>query len=69
MVYKWIIASGEGQAKASEKVGEFLNLIPDPDRKIYYAEKFQNYDIAMDVSHWKRLCVLYALIFCLQRLL
>ncbi len=58
MVYKWIITSGEGQAKASEKVGEFLNLIKNPDRKVYYAEKFQNYDIAMDVSDWKRLVVL-----------
>ncbi len=55
MVYKWIVSSGEGQEKASEKAGEFLNLIPNPERRIYYAEKFQNYDVAIDVNNSKRL--------------
>jgi hypothetical protein len=50
MVYNWVRLSGEGQAKASEKAERFLNLIQNPGRRIYYAEKFQNYDVAMDVS-------------------
>lgn len=49
MVYNWVRLSGEGQEKASEKTGKFLNMIQDPLRRIYYAEKFQNYDVAMDV--------------------
>jgi hypothetical protein len=69
MVHNWIVLSGEGQEKASEKAGEFVNMIQNPERRIYYAEKFQNYDIAMDVSDSKRLfCFLMPFVF-LQRLL
>ena len=50
MVYKWVTLSGEGQKKASEKTQTFVNMIQDPLRRIYYAEKFHNYDIAIDVS-------------------
>lgn len=50
MVYNWIRLSGEGHEKASQKSETFLNMIPNPRRRIYYAEKFQNYDVAMDVS-------------------
>jgi hypothetical protein len=50
MVYNWVRLSGEGQEKASEKAEKFLNMIQNPERRIYYAEKFQNYNIAMDVS-------------------
>ena len=50
MVYNWVIVSGEGQAAASDKAEKFLNMIPDPKRRIYYAERFQNYNVAMDVS-------------------
>lgn len=50
MVYNWVRMSGEGQQKASEKAETFLKMIQDPRRRIYYAEKFQNYDVAMDVS-------------------
>ncbi|CAF4583501.1 unnamed protein product [Rotaria sp. Silwood1] len=48
MVYNWVRLSGEGQEKASEKAEKFLNMIQNPERRIYYAEKFQNYDVAMD---------------------
>ncbi|CAF2552995.1 unnamed protein product [Rotaria sp. Silwood2] len=48
MVYNWVKLSGEGQQKASEKTEQFLNMIQNPERRIYYAEKFQNYDVAMD---------------------
>ncbi|CAF0784213.1 unnamed protein product [Adineta ricciae] len=48
MVYNWIRLSGEGQEKASQKAETFLNMISNPGRRIYYAEKFQNYDVAMD---------------------
>jgi hypothetical protein len=50
MVYNWVVSSGEGKDKASKKTGEFLMLIQNPERKLYYAERFQNYDVAMDVS-------------------
>lgn len=53
MVYKWAIYSGEGEGPASEKAGEFIQMIPDPTRKVYYAQKFHNYYIAIDVSHCK----------------
>jgi hypothetical protein len=54
MVYTWIRLSGEGQEKAGEKAEPFLNMIHDPRRRVYYAEKFQNYDVAMDVSDLRR---------------
>jgi hypothetical protein len=50
MVYNWVIYSGEGQEKASEKTERFLTMIPDDVKRIYYAEKFQNFDVAMDVN-------------------
>jgi hypothetical protein len=29
-------------------------MIPDPGKRIYFAEKFLNFDVAMDVSNkWK----------------
>lgn len=43
--------SGEGQEKASQKAEKYLNMIQNPGRRIYYAEKFQNYDVAMDVNN------------------
>lgn len=54
MVYKWAINSGEEQKGASDKAGEFLQMIADPTRKVYYAQKFHNYYIAIDVSHYNR---------------
>jgi hypothetical protein len=54
MVYKWVRVSGEGQEKASEKTERFLNMIHDPRRRVYYAEKFQNYDVAVDVRNFSR---------------
>ena len=50
MVYKWVRVSGEGQDKANEKAERFLTMITDPDKRIYFAEKFLNYDVALDVS-------------------
>jgi hypothetical protein len=50
MVYNWVIYSGDGPEKASEKTERFLTMIPDPGKRIYFAEKFQNFDVAMDVS-------------------
>lgn len=50
MVYKWFLLSGEGEAKASQKAERFLHMIEDPERRVYYAEKLKNYDVAMDVS-------------------
>lgn len=47
MVYKWVLHSGEGETKAAERADQFLKMIPDPDRRIYYAEKFHNYDVAI----------------------
>lgn len=49
MVYNWVRASGDGQEKASETAERFLTMIPDPVKRIYFAEKFQNYDVAIDV--------------------
>ncbi len=54
MVYNWVRLSGEGLEKASEKTERFLSMIQNPERRIYYAEKFQNYDVAMDVSDFIR---------------
>ena len=50
MVYKWVRVSGEGQDKANEKAERFLTMITDPEKRIYFAEKFLNYDVALDVS-------------------
>ena len=51
MVYNWARVSSEGQEKASERAERFLTMISDPEKRIYYAEKFQNFDVAMDVSN------------------
>ncbi|CAF1049407.1 unnamed protein product [Adineta steineri] len=48
MVHNWVQYSGEGQDKASEKTERFLTMIPDPNKRIYFAEKFLNYDVAID---------------------
>ncbi|CAF3969992.1 unnamed protein product [Rotaria sp. Silwood2] len=48
MVYNWVRVSGEGQEKASERAERFLTMIPDPGKRIYFAEKFENYDVAID---------------------
>lgn len=50
MVFSWALANGEGQEKASEKAERFLTMIPEPNKRIFFAEKFQNFDVAMDVS-------------------
>ena len=50
MMYNWVRLSGEEQDKASEETERFLNMIQNPAKRIYYAEKFQNYDVAMNVS-------------------
>lgn len=50
MINNWVLASGETQQKASERAERFLNMISDPHRRIYFAEKLQNFDVAMDVS-------------------
>jgi hypothetical protein len=52
MVYNWVIYSGDGPEKASEKAEQFLKMIVDPNKRIYYAEKFQNYEVAIDVRKW-----------------
>ncbi|CAF1550763.1 unnamed protein product, partial [Adineta ricciae] len=48
MVFSWALANGEGQEKASEKAERFLTMIPEPTKRIFFAEKFQNFDVAMD---------------------
>ena len=53
MIYNWKRSSGEGQEKASEATTEFLKMIQSPERRIHYAEKFQNFDVAMDVNDLK----------------
>jgi hypothetical protein len=50
MVYNWALACGEGQEKASERADRFLTMIADPNKRIYFAEKFQNFNVAIDVN-------------------
>lgn len=50
MVYNWVIYTGDGEQKASERTERFLTMIPDPIKRIYFAEKFQNFDVAMTVN-------------------
>jgi hypothetical protein len=50
MVYNSVIKGGEGPEIANQRAGTFLKMIPDPGKRIYYAEKFQNYEVAIDVS-------------------
>lgn len=63
MVYNWVRVSGESQEKASEKAERFLTMILDPNKRIYFAEKFSNFDVAMDVSN--RLVEIIRLIYFL----
>lgn len=51
MVHNWVLYSGESQEKASEKTEQFLKMIVDPNKRIYFAEKFQNFEVAIDVSY------------------
>jgi hypothetical protein len=67
MVYNWVKLSGEGEANASDKAARFLTMIPNPERRIYYAEKFGNYDVAMDVSYLRKNTFFHCLLF--ERLL
>ncbi len=50
MVYNWVIYNGDGVEEASQKAEQFLKMIVDANKRIYYAEKFQNYEVAIDVS-------------------
>lgn len=49
MVHNWVQYTGESGEKANEKTARLLNMISDPTKRMYYAEKFQNYDVAIDV--------------------
>jgi len=57
MVYNWMRSSGESQEKASEEAGRFIVLITKPTRRVHFAEKYQNYDIAIDVRTF--VCLIY----------
>lgn len=48
MVYNWVQFSGENDDKANERTAKLLNMITDPERRYFYAEKFQNFDVAID---------------------
>jgi len=50
-------SSGESQEKASEEAGRFIVLITKPTRRVHFAEKYQNYDIAIDVRTF--VCLIY----------
>lgn len=56
MVYNWVIYTGDGEQKASERTERFLTMIPDPGKRLFFAEKFQNYDVAMDVNDRENRC-------------
>ncbi|CAF1088146.1 unnamed protein product, partial [Didymodactylos carnosus] len=47
MVYKASIDSGEREL-ASERTKKFLLLITNPEKRLTYAEKYGNYDVAID---------------------
>lgn len=49
MVNNWVQYTGEGPEKANERTGRFLGMITDPGKRMYFAEKFQNFDVAIDV--------------------
>lgn len=51
MVYNWIKSSGEGEEKASEEAGRFVAMISKPSRRAHFAQKYRNYDIAIDVRY------------------
>lgn len=67
MVYNWVRLSGEGQQKASQKAEKFLIMIHNPGRRIYYAEKFQNYDVAMDVNDFSDCYLIYFFFFSFSK--
>lgn len=50
MVHNWVLYTGEGQEKASERTEQFLKMIVEPNKRIYFAEKFENYEVAIDVG-------------------
>ena len=50
MVYNWVQYTGESDDKANERTARFLNMISEPNRRLFYAEKFQNFDVAIDVK-------------------
>lgn len=50
MVNNWVQATGVTSEKGNEKTARFLNMINDPMKRLYYAEKFRNYDVAIDVN-------------------
>lgn len=50
IVYQWIQMSGERIEKSNDKTARFLNMITDHEKRLYYAEKVENYDVAIDVS-------------------
>ena len=50
MVHNWVQYTGEGPEKANERTGRFLSMIAEPGKRIYFAEKFQNFDVAIDVG-------------------
>lgn len=49
MIYNWARYNGESIENAGERAGKFLNMINDPQRRIYFAEKVHHYDIAINV--------------------
>lgn len=51
MIFRWIRFHKFSEQVASEKTSRFLNLIVDPKKRIYFAEKFLNFDIAIDVRN------------------
>lgn len=57
MVFNWARYSGESLENASDRAGRFLNMINNPQRRIYFAEKFLQYDIAIDVDD---ICEIYS---------
>ena len=67
MVYNWIQYTGESDEKANERTAKFLNMIADPNRRLFYAEKFRNFDVAIDVGVLYRLIDIFFFIFIIRR--
>ncbi|CAF1063479.1 unnamed protein product [Didymodactylos carnosus] len=55
MVYNASRDSGESMEQASDRAKKFLTMIADPEKRVFYAEKFGNYEVAIDtiVNHLK----------------
>ncbi|CAF1068191.1 unnamed protein product, partial [Didymodactylos carnosus] len=55
MVYSASRDSGESSEQASDRAKRFLTMIVDPEKRVFYAEKFGNYEVAIDtiVNHLK----------------